>query len=200
MSCFVVYFPLFCAYLLRISMIFKKCAFSNSVALSVGAMRHYRKAGSDRVYLSPMFIDRSFNFLSTVCFDSAEGRVSSSSVFDRCSADYKAHMLKTHIISGKNHDIVTLPKPLRVSRNKGAFNIKAPIARLFRKKSSHSFLLMNFTRSFLYNTDMYSVYCRNIIILSLRNVKLHLSFDYTDKSFVDEILSTDISAFSFFNR
>jgi hypothetical protein len=183
-------------------MMFKNFSFSRYVALSVGAIRHYRKAGSV-VLLSPHFIDSFFNFVGMVASDSAEGSVRSSSVFNRCSATYTSKLLQTHLLRDKKESIVTLPKPLRVSskvnRSRVSINIKSPHARLVRKKSSNSFLLMNLTRSFLYNTEMYSVYCRNIIILSLRNVKLHLSFDYTDKSFVEDVLSTDISVYSFFN-
>ena len=163
-------------------MTFSICVLSTVRSVwSVRTLRNYRKLSNGIVVrrdLSPVFIDRCFNFLSIVSSDSAEGSVASASVFNRCSFDNTAKVLKTHIIS---------KKPYTKSS-------------LFRRKCSSSFLILNFTRSFLYSTEMYSVYCRHIIILSLRNVKLHLSFDYTDRSFVDDILSTDISVFSFFNK
>lgn len=68
---------------------------------------------------------------------------------------------------------------------------------LFRSRNTSAFLLYTLTRSLLRHTDMYSVYRRNLLIISFNSVPLHLAFDYTDMSFADSVLATDISSFRF---
>jgi hypothetical protein len=71
---------------------------------------------------------------------------------------------------------------------------------LFRSRNTSAFLLFTLTRSLLHHTDMYSVYRRNLLIISFNSVPLHLAFDYTDRSFAESVLATDISSFSLFNK
>lgn len=79
-------------------------------------------------------------------------------------------------------------------------SVSAYASSLFRSRNTSAFLLFTLTHSLLHNTDMYSVYRRNLLIISLNSVPLHLAFDYTDSSFAESVLATDISYFCLFNK
>lgn len=162
--------------------------------------------------LSPFFIDRCFTFLSIVGFDSAEGQLCGHSVFSKCSS-VSAPKSAVNVIrkSVPNHNLLRIrtqinSKAVKLNSHVVKFNRHAVdlyrhvnASSLFRKRSTSAFLLFTLTRSLLPNTELYSVYSRSLLIISLKSVKLHLAFDYTDYSFADSVLSTDISSLKFCN-
>jgi len=153
--------------------------------------------------LSPFFIDRCFGFLSIVGSDSADGLLHAHSVFSKCRSQ-RSPRNSVNII----HKSVPIRKLLKIRtkvhnvRKAGKLNRATNVnaSSLFRKRSTSAFLLFTLTRSLLPNIEMYSVYRRSLLIISFKSVKLHLAFDYTDYSFAENVLATDISSLKFFNN
>ena len=152
--------------------------------------------------LSPFFIDSCFSFLSIVGSDSAVGLLDAHFVFGKCRS-LCAPINTVNVIrkSVPNKNLLKISTKVHNVRKAGKLgsvtNVNA--SSLFRKRSTSAFLLFTLTRSLLPNTEMYSVYRRSLLIISFKSVKLHLAFDYTDYSFAENVLATDISSLKFFN-
>jgi hypothetical protein len=70
---------------------------------------------------------------------------------------------------------------------------------ILRNRSTSAFLILNITRSLLPCTDIYSLHRRNLLIISFRRVQLHLTLDYSDKLFSENVLTSDISFLNLYN-
>jgi hypothetical protein len=74
--------------------------------------------------------------------------------------------------------------------------IKAPNWRYAKYKHSYrSTLLHYFTKNMLLSPDMFTIYSNNVLIFSIRNMKLHLCVDYYGNAINEFLLHKKIDAF-----